>query len=258
MSKSNILSRALTCTTLALVQASVMAAPLEIAGSTTVDKTVIEPTKSMAATATGVDVKMMPVGSVKGLQMLFEGRVQVAALSDTLEDATASLRKSGFSQVPANAKFTPVFKEKLVPIVHPNNTVASLSQEQLRNLFTGKVSNWKQVGGADAPVALVLPSRNSGTRNFIDRVVLGGDTAATTTKEVRTATAEVAEVIRDPNAIGLVGEGTAASGGSKIKEITGSDINRVLGFVTLGEPSGDVAKLIQFYKTPDAQKTFAQ
>lgn len=257
MSKAKILSRALTCATMAVAQMSVMAAPLEIAGSTTVEKTIIEPTKAAATAATGVEAKMMPVGSVKGLQMLFEGRVTVAALSDTLEDATAALRKTGFSQVPANAKFTPVFKERLVPIVHPNNSVAALSREQLRDLFTGKLNNWKQVGGPDAPVALVLPARASGTRSSIDREVLGGNAAAATAKEVRTAAAEVGEVARDPNAIGLVGEGTAASGGSKIKEVKGPDIARTLGFVTLGEPAGDASKLIQFWKTPDAQKQFA-
>lgn len=258
MTQGKVLSRALTCAALAMAQVAVMAAPLEIAGSTTVHKTIIEPTQSAAAAATGVEAKMMPVGSVKGLQLLFEGRVQVAALSDTLEDAIASLRKAGFSQIPANAKFTAVYKERLVPIVHPGNPVASLSREQLRDLFSGKVSNWKQVGGPDAPVTVVMPAPSSGTRGVIERAVLGGDAVAAAAKEVRTSSAEVAEVARDRNAVGLVGDGTAVSGGGKVKEVKGPDIERSLGFVTLGEPSGDTAKLIRFWQTPDAQKQFAK
>ena len=77
---------------LAVAQATIMAAPLEIAGSTTVNKTIIEPTQATALTATGVEPKMMPVGSTKGLQMLFEGRVAMAALSDSLEDSVADQR----------------------------------------------------------------------------------------------------------------------------------------------------------------------
>jgi len=258
MRKSNSLSRALVCATLAVAQATIMAAPLEIAGSTTVNKTVIEPTQAAALTATGVEPKMMPVGSTKGLQMLFEGRVAMAALSDSLEDVTAAVRKGGFAQVPANLKFTAVFKERLVPIVNPGNPVATLSREQLRGLYSGKITNWNQVGGPDAPVVVVVPSTSSGTRGVIDRQILGGDAVSAGAKEVRTSAAEVSEVARERNAIGLVGDGTAASGGGKIKEISGPDVNRELGFVTVGEPAGDAAKLIRFWQTPEAQKSFAK
>jgi len=258
MRNNKLLPRALVCAALTVFQASIMAAPFEIAGSTTVYKTVVEPTQSAALTATGVEPKMLPVGSVKGLQMLFEGRVTMAALSDTLEDATAAVRKAGTSQVPANVKFTPVFKERLVPIVNPGNTVTTLSREQLRGLYSGKVTNWKDVGGPDAPVILVAPAASSGTRAVIDRVVLGGDAMSAGAKEVRTASAELAEVARERNAIGLVGEGTASAGGGKIKEVDGSNIVRELGFATLGEPSADAAKLIRFWLTPEAQKGFSK
>lgn len=235
-----------------------MANPLEIAGSTTVNAAVIEPTAAAARSATGIEVKMLPVGSVKGLQMLFEGRVKVAALSDTLEEAVAAAKKAGTTNVPGNLKFTPIVNEQLVTIVHPSNPVKSLSRDQLRDIFSGKVKSWKEVGGPDAPVALVVASPNSGTRGFFDRAILGTQKVAPTAKEVRTAAAEVAEVARNANAIGMVGEGTAAGGAGKVKEVGGTDIKRVLGFVTQGDPTGDVAKLIGWWRTPEAQKLFAK
>ena len=235
-----------------------LAAPLEIAGSTTVDKTVVAPTVTAASSATGIEPKMLAVGSVKGLQMLVEGRVKVAALSDTLEDAVAALKKAGVTTIPANLTFTPVISEKLIPIVHPSNPVKSLSLEQLRDLFSGKVTNWKAVGGTDAAVSPVVAASNSGTRGVFDRAILGTQKVAASAKEVRTAAAEVAEVGRNANAIGMVGEGTAASGGGKVKEIEGPSVTRTLGFVTLGSPSGDAAKLIAWWRTPDAQKLFAK
>ncbi|MFY8083571.1 MAG: substrate-binding domain-containing protein [Rubrivivax sp.] len=235
-----------------------MANPLEIAGSTTVDKTVVEPTVAAARAATGIEPKMMAVGSVKGLQMLVEGRVKVAALSDTLEEAVAALKKAGVTTIPGNLKFNPVVNEQLVPIVHPSNPVKALSREQLRDLFSGKITNWKDVGGPDAPVVPVVAAANSGTRGVFDRAILGTQKAAASAKEVRTAAAEVAEVARTSGAIGMVGEGTAAGGGSKIKEINGPAVSRTLGFVTLGEPGADVAKLIAWWRTPEAQKLFAK
>jgi phosphate transport system substrate-binding protein len=247
---------ALVC--LGSLPATVLASPLEIAGSTTVDKTIVEPTAAAARTATGVEPKMLAVGSVKGLQMLVEGRVKVAALSDTLEDAVAALRNSGVTTIPGNLKFTPVVNEKLLPIVHPSNPVKALSREQLRDLFSGKITNWKDVGGADAPVVPVVAAANSGTRAVFDRAILGGQKPAAGAKEVRTAAAEVAEVARTAGAIGMVGDGTAAGGGTRIKEVNGPDVSRMLGFVTQGDPAGDAAKLIAWWRTPDAQKMFAK
>jgi phosphate transport system substrate-binding protein len=258
MNRRDLTLRTLAALSLSGWTSAALAAPLEIAGSTTVNKTVVEPTVAAARAATGIEPKMLAVGSIKGLQMLIEGRVKVAALSDTLEDAVAALKKAGTSSVPGNLKFSAVISEKLVPMVHPSNPVKALSRDQLRDLFSGKVENWKEVGGPDAPVALVVASANSGTRGVFDRAILGTLKAAPTAKEVRTASAEVAEVARNANAIGMVGEGTVASGDGKVKTVDGPDVSRTLGFVTQGDPTGDVAKLIAWWRTPEAQKLFTK
>ena len=90
---------------------------------------------------------MLGVGTGKGMQMLIEGRVAVAAVSDELADAVASAKKAGVVTVPGNLKMTTIRKDQLVPIVHPDNKIAELTKDQLRGILSGKTTNWKEVGG---------------------------------------------------------------------------------------------------------------
>ena len=94
----------------ALVGLPAAAAPLEIAGSTTVQKSIIEPVGSRAKEVTGVEIKMLGVGTGKGMQMLFDGKVSVAAISDELAEAVAAAKKAGAANAPANLKMVTVLK----------------------------------------------------------------------------------------------------------------------------------------------------
>ena len=232
------------------------AAPLEIAGSTSVQKSIIDPVTAKAKEATGLELKMLGVGSVKGMQMLFEGRVAVAAISDQLADAVAAAKKAGAVTAPSNLKVMTIRKEQLIPIVHQDNKIAELTKDQLRGIFSGKITNWKEVGGADLPITVVVPSASAGTRGVIDKQVLGGSALSANAKELRTTTAEIAEVVREKGAIGYVGSGLAESAKGKLREVKGPDVSRPLALVTVGDPSPEVKKLFDFLQTPDAKKLF--
>lgn len=234
---------------------AVAANPLEIAGSTTVQKAIIEPVSAKAKEA-GVEIKMLPVGTGKGMQMLFDGKVTVAAISDTLPDAVNASKKAGATNVPANLKMVTVHIDKLVPIVHPDNKVAALSKEQLQAILTGKVSNWKDVGGSDAPIVVVVAAPGSATRAVVEKQVLGGAGFASSAKELRTTNAELAEVARDKGAIGYVGSGAAESAKGKVREVKGPEVSRPLGFVTVGDPSPEAKKLFDFLLAAETKKLF--
>jgi phosphate transport system substrate-binding protein len=145
-----------------------------------------------------------------------------------------------------------------VPIVHPDNKVAALSKDQLRAIFSGKVTNWKDVGGADQQIVLVVAAAGSGTRGILDKQVMTGTPVHSGAKELRTSAAEVAEVARDKGAIGYVGAGVAESAKGKVRETKGPDVSRPLGFVTVGEPTADVKKLLDYLQTADAKKLFVE
>jgi phosphate transport system substrate-binding protein len=233
---------------------AVAANPLEIAGSSTVHKAIVEPVSAKAKEA-GVEIKMLSVGTGKGMQMLFDGKVTVAAVSDTLQDAVNASKKAGATNVPANLKMVTVHTDKRVPIVHPDNKVTALSKEQMQAILTGKVSNWKDVGGSDAPIVVVVSAPGSGTRSVIEKL-LGGAGFASSAKELRTTTAELDEVARDKGAIGYVGSGAAESAKGKVREVKGSEVSRPLGFVTVGDPSPEAKKLFDFLFAAETKKLF--
>lgn len=231
---------------------------LEVAGSSTVAKSIIDPSLTKLREATGIELKMLSVGTGKGMQMLFDGKVKVAAVSASLEEAVDDAKKAGASSVPPGLKLHTLVTDQLVPIVHNDNPLKELSREQLRGLLSGKVQNWKEVGGPDLAVLVVTGAPGSGTRGVIEKQLLAGQAFASSAKELRTSAAELAEVARDKAAIGYVGSGTAESAKGKIKELKAPPVSRPLGLVTVGEPSPEVRKLLDYLLSAEAKKLFLQ
>lgn len=127
-----------------------------------------------------------------------------------LAQVSAGAIDIGNSDVPAPADRygdligTQVARAPFVFITHPALTVEDLSREQLVGIFTGAITNWREVGGPDAPITLIHRPSSSGSRAAIKEVVLGGQefTANATTQDsngrVRAAIATT------PNAIGYI------------------------------------------------------
>jgi phosphate transport system substrate-binding protein len=253
-----LLSVSLLTFALAVAAARAPANPLEIAGSTTVQKSIVEPVSAKALAAVGLELKMLGVGTGNGMKMLFDGKVTVAAVADDLPDAVAAARRAGAATIPGNLVMATILTDQIVPVVHPDNPVQVLSKVQLKAIFSGKITNWKDVGGFDGPILLVVGAPGSATRGVIEKQVLEGSWFSPTAKEMPTTYAEVYEVARDKGAIGYVGRASAQAARGWIREVKAPSISRPIGFVTIGKPSTDVQKLYDFLRTPEARKLFVE
>ncbi len=117
----------------------------------------------------------------------------------------------------------------------------ALTAVQLQNIFTGKVTSWKEVGGADQPVVVVAEVPGLGTRANVVATFLQG---ADITDKARTmqALVQVVQVVGQlPNAIGY---GNAASVTAAVTIIPGVEVAQPLGLCTKGQPSAEAQKLI--------------
>lgn len=235
------------------------AAVLEVSGSTTVQKQLFEPAAAALQSATGNEIKFLPVGSGKGLIALTEGKVAVSATSEGLNETVESAKKAAKElekpfAVPANLVFHEMMRDTMLVIVHKDNPVSSLTKAQLKDLHTGKIKNWKEVGGPDLPVKVVTSHAGSATRAVFQKQVMDGAEYAQGASEIRTTKEEINEVGKDKGGIGALSEAFIAANPGKVKVIKGTEVSRPLGFITNGQPSADVQKMINFFRSPEGKK----
>jgi phosphate transport system substrate-binding protein len=234
--------------------ASAQAAPLDIAGSAAMHKLVFEKHGEAIKNATGVEVKYSSSSSGKGLLALLEGKITVAGVGDTMPDALAGVKKMSASvKVPANLKFHEFFTDNIAPIVHRDNPVGSLTKAQVKGLFSGTITNWKEVGGPDLPVKPVVGPAGASTTDAFLKPILDGAKLSASANELRSASAMLSEVARDKGAIGSASLDVAEKA-SSIKVIAGTRVSRPLSFATVGDGPPEVAKLVVFLKSPAGQK----
>jgi phosphate transport system substrate-binding protein len=245
------------------VQAAAFAEVLEISGSTSVHKRVIEPHAAAIKAATGVELKMFPVGSGKGMLDLSEGRYRVAAISESLDEALASAEKAAKAEGksfkrPADMKFHLIIDDVVVPVVHADNKIASLTREQARDLNTGKIGNWKEIGGADQPVRVVTGAPGSATRAVFQAKVMDGQPYAPDAQQMRTTAEEVKGVAVNRGAIGAMSENMAKAAGGRVRIVPGVVATRPLAFVTVGEPSPALRKVLAFLHSKEGARLLAE
>ena len=237
----------------------VFAAELVISGSTTVQKRIVEPGAARLKEATGIEAKFQGVGTGKGMLALIDGKVTVAAASETLAEAMDSAQKQAKESgatftAPTDLQYHELTKDVIVVILHKDNPITGLSKQQLKDINVGKTKNWKEVGGPDLPIKVVTSLAGSATRNvFAIQVMDNADYVAGVT-EVRTTREEINEVSKDKGGIGAVSAGFFAQNKGSAKTVKSPTIGRPLGLVTKGAPSLEVKKVIDFFLSAEGKK----
>ena len=157
------------------------------------------------------DVKVQVTGGGTG--------VGFAALQNQTTDLCDASRKAKSAEI---ANCVKVFNGKrpteykvaldgLSVYVNPENPVKELTLDQVKEIFTGKIKNWKAVGGPDAPITVYSRENSSGTYEFFKENVLKGQDFAASAQTQQGTALIVQSVVKDKNAIGY---GGAAYGGS--------------------------------------------
>ena len=114
----------------------------------------------------GASVTVTGGGSGVGIAALLEGTTEIAQSSRKIKfDETKKLEGKGLKEVV-------VAMDALAVIVHPSNKVTKLTREQLEGIFTGKITNWKEVGGEDLKIVPYSRETSSGTYEFFKESVL--------------------------------------------------------------------------------------
>lgn len=140
-------------------------------------------------------------GSGVGITALIEGTTDIAMSSRPLKmDEKATLEEKGITYKEIN-----IAGDALAVIVHANNSIEKLTKEQVADIFTGKIKNWKEVGGKDLPVIAYSRETSSGTYEFFKEHVMDKKNYASSVLNMPATGAIVQSVSQTEGAIGYIG-----------------------------------------------------
>ncbi len=219
----------------------------------------------------GAVIQVTGGGSGTGIAALINGTTDICQASRPMKDDEKKKLRERYQTMGVEI---PVAKDGLSIYLNDANPVKSLTIAQLRDVYTGTVSNWKQLGGPDAPITLYGRENNSGTYvYFKDNVLLGRDYSSRCQTLPGTA-AVVNAVARDPNGIGYGGAayakgvrecpvqkdaGSPAIAPSAATVRDGSyPITRFLYFYTRTKPNGPVKEFVTWVLSDQGQQLATQ
>lgn len=221
-------------------------APLRLNGAVVL-KGILDPQLANLTAKTALKLELVGNGADNGLLDLVEGRADVAMLSAPIEDLAAKInaKKAGAVDT-ARLKEIKLGVSRIALVVHPSNPVKKLTNAQAADLLSGKVKNWKDVGGADTAVVVVAAPSGNGTRTAVEKQLLKTATFAPETRVVPSPLQVPIVVAQLPGAIGPLGVSVLSE---KVVAVTlESEIQTELSFAVKGEPSADVQKLADAVK----------
>ena len=212
-------------------------------------------------------------GSGTGIAALINDTVDIANASRRIKEEE---RENALANGSDPVEFT-IARDAIAVIVHLDNPVDHLTLEQISDIYSGKISNWLEVGGEDRPIVRLSRETNSGTHvYFLEEVIRLGDKKNTTlfsrnTLLLPSSEGIGAEIRQNPNAIGYDGLGyvteemkvigVATAAGNEYVYPSEETVNtgeypiaRDLYMYTNGQPEGAIADYLEWILSVEAQK----
>ena len=239
-----------------------LAGSLSIVGSTSVQPLAEELARAFMAENPKVNITVAGGGSSAGAKAAMTGTAEIGACSRQLAPEEAAVLTA-----------TVIARDGIAVIVNKNNRVGDLSLEQIYRIYTGKIANWKEVGGASARIVLVGRDAASGTRGAFEEIVFHPfDKKALPSPSMlqQGSTGAVRQTVAvTKNAIGYISLG-AMDDSIKAVEVGGVaagaehvldgsyEISRPFVFATKGAPRGLAKSFIDWILSPAGQAIAAR
>jgi phosphate transport system substrate-binding protein len=133
---------------------------IAISGSTSVGPLMEKEAAAFMDKNKNVKIEIQQIGSSAGIKNAIDGVSEIGMSSRDLKDEEKAVVKDDT-----------ICYDGIGIVVHPSNTATNLTKDQLKGIYTGKITNWKEVGGKDAPIVVVSREEGSGTRDAISELV---------------------------------------------------------------------------------------
>ncbi|MEZ0536574.1 phosphate ABC transporter substrate-binding protein PstS family protein [Caldicellulosiruptoraceae bacterium PP1] len=225
---------------------------ITIAGSTSVQPLADELAKYFMQLYPKVTIDVQGGGSSVGIKSAKEGIADIGTSSRELKPDETGLKEFKIAE------------DGIAIVVNPKNPISDLTVEKIRDIFSGKIKNWSELGGKNSKILVVTREEGSGTRGAFEEIIMG-KTTITNNAVVQPSTGAVKTTVsQDENAIGYISLGVLDSQVKAVKvngvEATEKNarlnkytIKRPFLFLTKTNPTGVVKEFIDFVLSPEGQ-----
>lgn len=222
----------------------VFAEELKISSGAAAVENIFKKIQKPIAEEINLSLTLNPVGPQQAWRDLDSGKVEAAAAGLSLADWISLMAEEGYHiDDPSVYYAQTIGLDSIKILTHKENPVKKLTSEQLAGIFTGKLTNWQQVGGFDVPITVVLGTKMAGALTEFRRKIFPDQDYLKTPLSVGTA-AEVKQAIKNtPGAIGL---GTMAQVDGTVNSPRYEGVIRIVTILTKGAPNKKVQDLIQY------------
>lgn len=230
---------------------------ISITGSTTVQPLAEKLAEQFMAANPDVTIEVTGGGSSVGVKAAGEGTADIG-------NASREVSADEKTQYP-NMKVYVIARDGIAIIVSPDSPMTDLTVDQVRDIFSGKITNWKDVGGPDAAIIVVSREEGSGTRTAFEEMVMGKDVLITENAILQNSNGSVrTAVATTPNSVGYLSFGYLDNSikALNLNGIAPTEENasngtypvvRPLNMLTNGEPQGVVKAFLDYVLGPEGQ-----
>ncbi|MCI6774780.1 phosphate ABC transporter substrate-binding protein [Methanobrevibacter boviskoreani] len=228
---------------------------VEIVGSTSVQPVAEKLVEKYKETHPDAQINVQGGGSSVGIKSAQDGTADIGTSSKALKKNESQ----GLTQIPLG-------QDGIVIAVNTKNSVDGVTSEQLKDIFSGKITNWKEVGGSDGKINVIRREDGSGTLDAFESIVMGKDTKIKSDAVVQSSTEAVKQSVKtDENAIGFVSYAHMSSDvkALKIDGVSPSDdtiadgsykLQRPFLFLVKGTPNQATQDFLNFVNSSEGQK----
>jgi len=236
------------------------ASKITVSGSTSVGPTMEVLAENYQKANEGVTIEVQQVGSSAGITNTIDGTSQIGMSSRDLKDEEKS---EGLEEYQ-------IAIDGIAVITNTANEVKDLTIEQVKDIYTGKITNWKEVGGKDADIVVVSREDGSGTRDGFQEIVGFESEELTGDAQISDGSGNIKTTVQgNENAIGYISFGYLDDSINSVKiggvepteENVYNDsypISRPFLLVTKGEATDDAKAFIDYILSDDGQNTIKE
>ncbi|OGR24743.1 MAG: hypothetical protein A2X83_02010 [Desulfuromonadales bacterium GWD2_54_10] len=237
-----------------IIAAALLSAPffsahadeIRIEGGAAAISTVFSPIKDAYESSTGDKLTIILTNPTKALISLEKGSVDMASLNLlSFDDAINKAKAQGVSIDPASLNRTEVATSSLLVFLNKANKVKKLSKDQLKAIFTGKATNWREVGGDNGDITVYWGKETPYLNKLFTKTILDGEAVTAKAKPAGDHFNLREIILANPGAI-VVNTSGLITPSTKVPEIPPMKLP-ILVF-TKGAPSAKVQKLLKYYK----------